>query len=86
MNSGVIGLAAMIRSLASAALLSSLVSLPLLFGPTERRLKVSGSAQKHHHEWGDYLTITNVVVLLAIFAWVLLKDCSRILTNWPSGH
>ena len=42
---------------------------------------MSGSAQKHHHEWGDYFTVANLLAAFAVFAWMLLKDCARILTH-----
>jgi hypothetical protein len=50
----------------------------------ERRFRMSGSAQKHHHEWFTYLMIVNILAVLTVFALILLKDCARILTNWPA--
>jgi hypothetical protein len=46
---------------------------------------MSGSAQKHHHEWGTYFLIVNILAVLTVFALMLLKDCARILTHWPAG-
>ena len=45
---------------------------------------MSGSAQKHHHEWGTYCIIVNILAVLTVFAWLLLKDYARILNNWPA--
>ncbi len=43
---------------------------------------MSGLVQKHHRGWLGYLSVTSVLAALAVFVWMLLKDCARTLTDW----
>jgi hypothetical protein len=51
------------------------------------RYTMSGTTQKHHHhhEWGAYVTVANILGILTVFAWMLLKGCASVLTN-RAGH
>ncbi len=41
-----------------------------------------GLVQKHHRGWVGYLSVTSLLAGLAVFAWMLLKDCARTLAPY----
>jgi len=43
-------------------------------------------AHKHHGRWQSWFAVTIILGALTIFAFLLLKDCSRVLTNWQTGR
>jgi hypothetical protein len=55
-------------------------------GRTLSREGATCMAQKHqHHEWEAYVTVANILGILTIFAWMLLKSCVSVLVN-RVGH
>ena len=52
----------------------------------EGAIYMSGTTQKHHHhEWEVYVTVANILGILTVFAWMLLKSCANVLVN-RVGH